>query len=375
MEDEMESKKNLFGKIGDFFANAFSDMKESAKAQHELDKANFEAVKAELRSKIYDGNDYSKDYVHTLPMEDFSLQQEVPGHFKGQQQAGSQNRILIVADFPEVDESGNAITIKVDGEVITVKEAKERYYKAVADNINQSYQELIRRFKLDNLNYKQQNIAISRILQDAILKDGRMGSDLLWACSVNKFGEFNIPLSDPTQSDRIQQLLNSIIKNNINKQEIAGGPVVQVSNYGTADELHIRYQNENGEVLMTEEEYNMEESPSGFIPKDGTKTFAEYLKKHQKSVAYFECYVPIYDDNIVRDFSRPDGTIDVEAMERNNPDLLKMIGYRIPTEAKYSMVPIKIKGFLPPNAGEGIMLPKEITTLSGSDKISLFEPL
>lgn len=334
----------------------------------DINKLNsVEAVKAELRSKIYDGNDYSKDYVHTLPMEDFSLQQEVPGHFKGQQQAGSQNRILIVADFPEVDENGNAITIKVDGEVITVKEAKERYYKAVADNINQSYQELVRRFKLDNLNYKQQNIAISRILQDAILKDGRMGSDLLWACSVNKFGKFNIPLSDPTQSDRIQQLLNSIIKNNINKQEIAGGPVVQVSNYGTADELHIRYQNENGEVLMTEEEYNMEESPSGFIPKDGTKTFAEYLKKHQKSVAYFECYVPIYDDNIVRDFSRPDGTIDVEAMERNNPDLLKMIGYRIPTEAKYSMVPIKIKGFLPPNAGEGIMLPKEITTLSGSD--------
>ena len=32
--------------------------------------------------------------------------------------------------------------------------------------------------------------------------------------------------------------------------------------YGTADELHIRYQNENREVLMTEEEYNMEESPS-----------------------------------------------------------------------------------------------------------------
>ena len=52
MEDEMESKKNLFGKIGDFFANAFSDMKESAKAQHELDKANFEAVKAESKANF-----------------------------------------------------------------------------------------------------------------------------------------------------------------------------------------------------------------------------------------------------------------------------------------------------------------------------------
>jgi hypothetical protein len=44
-----------------------------------------------------------------------------------------------------------------------------------------------------------------------------------------------------------------------------------------------------------------------------------------------------------------------------------MIGYRIPTEAKYSMCPIKIVGFLPVTAGEGIMLPKELTTLSGSD--------
>ena len=52
MEDEMESKKNLFEKIGQFFANAFSDMKESAKAQHELDKANFEAVKAESKANF-----------------------------------------------------------------------------------------------------------------------------------------------------------------------------------------------------------------------------------------------------------------------------------------------------------------------------------
>jgi hypothetical protein len=43
-----------------------------------------------------------------------------------------------------------------------------------------------------------------------------------------------------------------------------------------------------------------------------------------------------------------------------------MVGYRIPTEAKYSMVPLKIVGFLPRNS-EGIMLPKEITWLSGSD--------
>lgn len=34
----------------EFFKNAFNDMKENAKAQHEVDKANFDAVKAESKA-------------------------------------------------------------------------------------------------------------------------------------------------------------------------------------------------------------------------------------------------------------------------------------------------------------------------------------
>ena len=37
--------------IKQFFKNAFSDMKESAKAQHEVDKANLEATKAESKAQ------------------------------------------------------------------------------------------------------------------------------------------------------------------------------------------------------------------------------------------------------------------------------------------------------------------------------------
>ena len=36
--------------IKSFFKKAFSDMKESAKAQHEVDKANFAAAKAEAKA-------------------------------------------------------------------------------------------------------------------------------------------------------------------------------------------------------------------------------------------------------------------------------------------------------------------------------------
>lgn len=38
-------------KTGGFLKKAFEDMKESAKAQHEVDKANFAAVKAESKAQ------------------------------------------------------------------------------------------------------------------------------------------------------------------------------------------------------------------------------------------------------------------------------------------------------------------------------------
>ena len=37
--------------MANFLKNVFEDMKESAKAQHELDKANFAAVKAEAKAR------------------------------------------------------------------------------------------------------------------------------------------------------------------------------------------------------------------------------------------------------------------------------------------------------------------------------------
>ena len=274
-------------------------------------------------------DDYDDRYVHTIPFDDYSIQQYNPAHFEGEQQAGSQNRVLVFADMPnEID--GKEQTIVVDGSKVSVKQAKINYFKAIIDNIRISAEGIREEFALDNKSKQAKKIALMRVLQKEIAKDARYGTDLQWACLLDDTCNFNIPLSDAIQSDRIQQLLNSIIKNRINKQEIAGGPVVQVSNYGTSKDLKI-VRNEDG------------------------------------TIKYFECYAPVYDPQLYEDFGDGKGGIDMEKIKKDNPKLLEMIGYRIPTEAKYSMAPLKIVGFLPRNAGEGIMLPKEITTLSGSD--------
>ena len=47
-----EKKENVISKTKKFFKDSFHDMAESAKAQHEVDKANFAAAKAEAKANF-----------------------------------------------------------------------------------------------------------------------------------------------------------------------------------------------------------------------------------------------------------------------------------------------------------------------------------
>ncbi len=74
--------------IKNFFKKAFSDMKQSAKAQHEVDKAEFAAVKAESKANFEENrgrNTFAKakaegkkswDDAHMSPTERAAKEQE-----------------------------------------------------------------------------------------------------------------------------------------------------------------------------------------------------------------------------------------------------------------------------------------------------------
>lgn len=105
---------------------------------------------------------------------------------------------------------------------------------------------------------------------------------------------------------------------------------------------------------------------------------------------YFEAIVPVYDP-IIYKYINADGSLKRSKYEtpvldlNGNPKLdadgnvimerkplipeklLNAFFYRIPTEGKYSMFPIKIVAFSMPAQGSGIVLPREATTMSGLD--------
>ncbi|MBQ8496833.1 MAG: hypothetical protein IJ489_05175 [Clostridia bacterium] len=55
--------------IKTFFKNAFSDMKADAKAQHEVDKANMAAVKAESKAQWEEAKAMGKPETHKAMMQ------------------------------------------------------------------------------------------------------------------------------------------------------------------------------------------------------------------------------------------------------------------------------------------------------------------
>ncbi|MBO5110378.1 MAG: hypothetical protein J6D21_06635 [Clostridia bacterium] len=55
--------------VKEFFKNAFNDMKEDAKAQHEVDKANFAAAKAESKAQFEEAKAMGKPETRKAMMQ------------------------------------------------------------------------------------------------------------------------------------------------------------------------------------------------------------------------------------------------------------------------------------------------------------------
>lgn len=263
------------------------------------------------------GNE-NPNVVHKVSYEDYGIQTATPEHaIDAVQLVGTQIRKLITADI-----SDDTI-IEVNGKKMTKKEWLDLYDAINTENILQAFADVDEIFKDPK--------KVEEILLEEIRGNQRYGMDMMRACTLDENNNFNIPLFDPVQSQRVQTLLNSVIKSRITKQKIRGGALIQVSDYGLTDELHIVFEGEGA----------------------------------NKRIKYLECYMPAYSREFYEPLMDPNThQLDVTKLP---DDLRKLIGYRVPTEDKYSMAPLYIKGFLPQQNGSAIMLPAEITTLSGSD--------
>lgn len=256
------------------------------------------------------GNE-NPNVVHRISYEDYGIQTATPEHaIDAVQLVGTQIRKLITADI-----SDDTI-IEVNDRKMTKKEWLDLYNAINTENILQAFADVDKIFKDPK--------KVEEILLEEIRSNQRYGMDMMRACTLDENNNFNIPLFDPVQSQRVQTLLNSVIKSRITKQKIRGGALIQVSDYGLTDQLNIVFKDKNGNPLN----YELYKKKHHNATRE---SYEEFVKNAQKegelSIMYLECYMPAYSREFYEPLMDPNThQLDVTKLPE---DLRKLIGYRV----------------------------------------------
>lgn len=284
---------------------------------------------------------FNSAVVHQLSYKDYMIAQPNPPHLVDIENAtaGSQFRNLILANITDPNFS---ITLKTNTGNISLNKQQtiDLYRGCIVDNLLDGFEEASGIY--------QDIHSLQKYLFNIIQGNPKYGTDIIEALQIikvpnpvnpsEKIEIFNLPPDLPTISNQIQELCNSVFKNRVTKQKIKGGACVQVACVGMSRNLNI-LRDENNNISGAE----------CMLPAWSKKFFAPFLETYvnENGVEYQE--------------------LNIEEMKKKCPEILKMVGYRIPTENKYSMLPLIVKGFLPHQNGNAIMLPADITLIAGSD--------
>ena len=220
-----------------------------------------------------------------------------------------------------LDDSGNfgTQTMKLITADITDSELLkdvDEYNNLIIEDIEVSAKKVLKEFNDDK--------KLMKVLQEEVLDRG-LGEEFLK-------GLEQLPYWHPFHTQRIQSMMNSMFRKSIAKRKFVHG---------------FSFINSSGHGHKLEIKWNDETDPT-------------------KGVKYLEAKVPIYNSAFNK-FIDETGQIDMEKIKGTPEEkMLEGLVYRIPTEDKFSMIPIKVVGFLPSNSGN-ILLPHEVTTMAGLD--------
>lgn len=265
-----------------------------------------------------DPNELSEANIkhYYLSNDDYMYQMDTPEHFKDVLQLfGSQIRKHIVANLD------NEAEFEVGDKKFNGQQIAQLYDDIIAWNYDKNYKKVEDKIgTIEGLAAQLQSSVMQRKLAENTTEAVQL---------MNYKGKkvFKLPLYFPLQSNRIFQMASSIFRNNIIRNKVSGGAFYQATSFGYDDTLKVHM-------------------------KDG-------------HIEYVDCIVPYTYSKQLLELADENGLIDPDKVE--DKELLKMICYRIPTEDKYSAVPLRIKGFCSPAEGGIIKLPSDILTITGSD--------
>lgn len=281
---------------------------------------------------------------------------------------GSQQRKLLFADILDVNDFVHPRT----GKKVTGNELRKEF--------NENYVEIFKNRRLDlleELNYNEDSgkfdlNVLQKVLKKEFEERGFPLSDLSYLNIIDngKGGfDFNMPLWTSTLSSKIESLLVSLIDNRIRTVKSAGNSFILGSNAGFKPQLKEGkiakdfIENTKGIVFDKEWIERGDFELRGQTVIEGVTQPAEIMiaSKFRTEPTATNPKGDLID---LKEFVDENGFIDSNKVPS---EILKMFGYRIPTQGLNSMAYMKVVGFLPSQYSEMLLAPSEFTTQMGSD--------
>jgi len=278
---------------------------------------------------------------------DYRLQQENKSS-KEKVVDGSQSIQLIDSNLP-LD------TILPDGRTVKkVREENDKLISKIKDYQKNVYLNGMDNFKVGDKKYS----AFVNYITSSLSTSGSTDR-ILEFFEGDGEGGFRFSSSLPMIEEKFEELLMAYFNNNIAKHKVPGDKFTLSSS-----EFYKKITDKNGNVLTTYEYNKLNE-------KEKSKLIVSDLSAPNQNSTYAEVVLSEqYLDQLgitIEDWVRMKEA-DPESKEG---EIFKKIstfmGYRIPTQAHHSMLPCKIIDFMPREFGSTIVLPAEVTKLSGAD--------
>lgn len=186
-----------------------------------------------------------------------------------------------------------------------------------------------------------------------------MGKDVEDALQLNETkDDFKVPLAALPDSKWVETALVSDVNRKAVDLELPGGAFIQMSSFGIKSIRTIKAS--SSEYVINNGKHLVNMNPDGSMDTVISINLLKHIIPGYEKMSFMEARQWLIDNSII-------GTGDDV-----KPAAL---GYRIPTQGLSSIAGMRITDVLPPVVGDTIILPDEFTAQTGSDKISLFEPV
>lgn len=319
-------------------------------------------------------------------------------------------------------------TVRLFGDKMTEREALTKTEDALKFILTKGGDEALTQFLNENGQVNVQNL-VESILDSADSSSTTKNVELLQeALSFQEDGTLMLPLNYPTITPEVASNINAMFRSATNRFKVDGYQAVQVSSmgmqasnskkeisvgsdlkfveftdldgvpYSKEEQIELAKQVREGvdlsekvkvkpaEVRVTPKYFKnrlkeiaaekvdrkafdaMEKSVIATIKKTNPK-----LTKYELNFQWKEVKNSLIQDAIKKEYTRSltliseGGKFSVERIKSKAPELLDIVLYRIPTQAKSSMLAATIIDFLPTDYSSTVQVPGEIVEQSGSD--------